>query len=670
MKPRIVAQSQTPRHLRALPGLSLQDMGFVRIAAVTPRLKVADPVYNSDEIIRLSFEAEKRGAYFILFPELAITAYTCGDLFFQEVLRDKALSELGRIARETRTLKAVIAVGLPLVVDGKLFNVAAVVTEGKVIGIVPKTYLPTYKEFYEGRWFKSSWFLQAKEIELFGYTVPIGTDLLFRSQAVRDFVLALEICEDLWVTIPPSSYAAISSATVIGNLSASNETIGKAQYRTDLVPQQSARCNNIYIYSSCGVHESSTDVVFGGHRVLAENGSLLEESKRFERESAMTLHDVDLAHVTLERIRTGTFGDGSIELKHKSFRTIPFATPAQPIKKLIRFVDAAPFVPQNRAERDMRVQEIFHIQTAGLMKRIEQTGIKKIVLGLSGGLDSTLALLAAVFSCDQLGISRKNIYCYTMPGFGTTDRTKSNAWKLAKALGVRIEEIDITEVCLQHLHDIGHDGVTEDVTYENAQARVRTLILMDKANMLGAIVVGTGDLSEIALGWCTFIGDHASHYHVNASIPKTLVQYIVAWVADQKDFAQARAVLLDIIDTPISPELKKGKAGKITQKTEDLVGPYELHDFFLYHFMRWGSRPRKIATIAEIAFGERYTKAEIEKWLRVFMTRFFGNQWKRSMSPDAPKVGSISLSPRGDWRMPSDAEVALWLADFDIKLAA
>ncbi len=648
--------------------LRLQDMGFVRIAAVTPRLKVADAAYNADEIIRMSKEAAKKRAYFILFPELSITGYTCGDLFFQEVLHMNALLQLERIAHETRLLRSVIAVGLPLVVEGKLFNTTAVIIEGKVIGIVPKTYLPTYKEFYEGRWFKSSRTLIAKSIELFGYTVPIGTDLLFRSRAVRNFILALEICEDLWMQIPPSSFAAIAGATVIANPSASNEVIGKGGYRVDLVGQQSARTNGVYVYTSCGVHESSTDVVFGGHRIIAENGSVLAASQRFERESSMTIQDIDLDHAILDRIRTGTSGDSAYELGHRIFRTIDFGVAPKPLETLLRLIDAHPFVPQNSELRTARVQEIFNIQAAGLMKKIEQSGVRRLVLGLSGGLDSTLALLVAVYAFDILGISRKEIYCYTMPGFGTTSRTKSNAWKLAEALGVRIEEVDITKGCTQYFSDIQHSGVEEDVTYENAQARYRTMFLFGKGNMLGALVLGTGDLSEIALGWCTFIGDHASHYHVNASIPKTLVKYITGWAADQKDFAHARTVLLDILDTPISPELKKGKGTEITQKTEDLVGPYELHDFFLYYFMRWGSRPRKVLALAEIAFAEKYTKQVVEKWLRIFMKRFFGNQWKRSMSPDGPKVGSIALSPRGDWRMPSDAEVTLWLADLDIKL--
>jgi NAD+ synthase (glutamine-hydrolysing) len=647
--------------------LGLQDMGFVRVAAVTPRLKVADTEYNADEIVRMSVEAAAQGAYFILFPELSITGYTCGDLFFQEVLHKDALIRLEHVAQATKKLHAVIAVGLPLVVEGKLFNVVAVITEGKVIGIVPKTYLPTYKEFYEGRWFKSSRTLITKSIELFGYPVPIGTDLLFRSKTVRNFILALEICEDLWMQIPPSSFAAIAGATVIANPSASNEVIGKGGYRVDLVGQQSARTNGVYVYTSCGVHESSTDVVFGGHRIIAENGSVLAASQRFERESSMTIQDVDLDHAILDRIRTGTSGDSAYELGHRTFRTIDFGTFSAAIKSLLRFVDAHPFVPQNSSERDARVHEIFSIQAAGLMQKIEQSGIRRIVLGLSGGLDSTLAILVAVYAFDMLKISRKEIYCYTMPGFGTTNRTKSNAWKLAEALGVRIEEINITAACRQHFHDISHNGTEEDVTYENAQARYRTMVLMDKANMIGAMVLGTGDLSEIALGWCTFIGDHASHYHVNCSMPKTLVKYIVAWVADQKEFTNARTVLLDVIDTPVSPELKKGKKGKITQKTEDIIGPYELHDFFLYHFMRWGSRPQKIAALAETSFAKEYTGSVVEKWLRVFVKRFFGNQWKRSMSPDGPKVGSIALSPRGDWRMPSDAEVSLWLKDIDAK---
>lgn len=637
--------------------------GFIRVAAAVPKIKVGDLDYNTKQILKLARKASQAGAKIIVFPELSITGYTMGDLFYQQLLIDKTKEALDSIASRTRDLKSVILVGLPLSFGGKLFNCAAVISNGKILGIIPKTYIPNYKEFYEERWFASANDLNDKDVEIFGSKVPIGTDILFKLKNYPEAILGVEICEDLWVPIPPSSFQAIHGATIIANLSASNELIGKADYRKTLVSQQSARGICGYVYTSCGVHESTTDVVFGGHALIAENGAVLAESKRFKLDGGLIISEIDIEHLLSDRERTSSFGEAADKNIKKDFRFIDLEIPAHPLSKLNRYIDPTPFVPSNPAEKDKRAEEIFSIQTFGLAKRINQTNIKKIILGLSGGLDSTLALLVAVKTFKLLGISMKDIYTFTMPGFATTKRTKSNAIKLAEVLGVSLEEIDITKGAAGHLKEIGHDGKTQDLTFQNVQARYRTLILMDKANLLRGLVLGTGDLSEIALGWNTYTGDHISHYNVNASIPKTLVKHLVTWVSEQEDFKNARKILEDILDTPISPELVKEKGSEITQKTENLIGPYELHDFFLYHFLRWNSRPAKILFLANKVFEGKYKPAIFNKWLRIFIERFFRNQWKRSVMPDGPKVGSVSLSPRGDWRMPSDAEAILWLKD-------
>lgn len=635
--------------------------GFFRVSAAVPKIKVGDIDYNVDQIIKFAKEASTQGSLFTVFPELAITGYTLGDLFHQHLIIEGAIDGLNKITRESKKINSILAVGLPIVFENKLFNVAAIISRGKIIGIVPKTYIPNYKEFYEERWFASAKDLRADEMDLFGKKVPIGTDLLFRLKNKPEVVLGVEICEDVWVPIPPSSYQVMGGATVIANLSASNDLTGKADYRKNLITQQSARGICSYIYTSCGVHESTTDVVFGGHAIIAENGSILKESKRFEPEGEIILADIDIEHLLNDRAKTSSFGKDKI----KDFRFVDFKTSLPQIKDLKRYIDPAPFVPSNPAEIDKRAEEIFSIQSTGLAKRLRQTKINKITLGLSGGLDSTLALLVAVKTFKILNLPLKDIRCYTMPGFGTTNRTKSNAIKLAESLGVSIETIDITKGSKQNLEDIGHDSKTQDLTFENVQARYRTMTLMNKANLIKGFVLGTGDLSEIALGWNTFTGDQISHYNVNASIPKTLVKYLVAWVSRQDDFKNSKKILNDILDTPISPELLKPKDGKITQKTEDLVGPYELHDFFLYHFLRWNSSPAKILFLATKTFDKKYKFEIIKKWLSVFITRFFHNQWKRSVMPDGPKVGSVALSPRGDWRMPSDAEVSLWLKNLN-----
>lgn len=635
--------------------------GFIRVAAVVPALKVADINFNTKEIIRLAKEADKSGTGLVVFPELCLTGYTLGDLFHQRLVLEEALAGLGAIKKASKEIKSVLAVGLPMSVNGRLFNVAAIVYGGKIYGIVPKTFIPNYKEFYEERWFSSARDLDQKEIDLFSASVPIGTDILFRFPALKGAVLGVEICEDVWVPVPPSSYQVLAGATIVANLSASNDLVGKAEYRRSLVAQQSGRGICGYVYTSCGVHESTTDLVFGGHAMIAENGGVIAEAERFKREGGMIISEIDIEHLLYDRERTTSFGEGTHGFPKKDFRFIDVPIKVRAIEKLFRRVDSHPFVPQNVAERDKRAEEIFSIQTAGLANRLEQPNFKKMVIGVSGGLDSTLALLVAARTADLLKIPRRNIYAFTMPGFGTTKRTKSNAVKLAEALGVTLETISITEGSLQQFKDISHDKNKKDITYQNVQARYRTMILMNKANQLGGIVVGTGDLSEIALGWSTFTGDHISHYNVNASVPKTLVKYLVQWVSEQKEFNHAQKILKDILDTPISPELIRDHKHAITQKTEDLIGPYELHDFYLYHFVRWGSDPKRILWLANIAFAGKYKLEVIKKWLTLFIRRFFNNQWKRSVMPDGPKVGSVSLSPRGDWRMPSDAEVALWL---------
>lgn len=640
--------------------ITKQNLGFVRVAAIVPQLTLGAPEQNGKVIIAGAKEAAKHGAEYIVFPELSITGYTLGDLFHQELLQKSALQALKNIAENTESIASIIVVGLPLALEGKLFNVAAVIYRGELLGLVPKTYIPGYKEFYEERWFASARDLLEKEVLLYGKKVPIGTDILFRNIAYPEAILGIEICEDVWAPLPPSSFATLAGATIIGNLSASNELIGKADYRLELIRGQSARAICGYIYVSCGVHESTTDVVFGGHVVIGENGHILQNSDRFKRDTQITYADIDIQHISVDRARTTSFGESVHELPQKNFRFIDFELLPHMSSNLMRAVDPHPFVPANLAERDKRTEEIFAIQTAGLAKRLEYSGLNKMIIGLSGGLDSTLALLVAVRVAKLLHFPLKNILTFTMPGFATSKRTKSNAVKLAGLLGVSIETIDITKGVAQNLDDIAHDIKTQDVTYQNAQARYRTMTLMNKANQLGGIVVGTGDLSEIALGWSTFTGDHISHYNVNASIPKLLVRYLVEWVSEQDDFKKAATVLRDIIDTPISPELTRAHA-KDLQRTEDLIGPYELHDFFLYHFVRWSSEPKKILYLAENAFGKKYQRAIIKKWLRVFIERFFKNQWKRSVMPDGPKVGSVALSPRGDWRMPSDAEVEMWL---------
>ncbi len=638
------------------------NFGFLKVAAASPKLRVADIDYNTGEIIKQLKKAASGGARLVVFPELSITGYTAADLFHQRAFLEAVAPALVKIAAASRNLNSVAIVGAPVPSDGKIYNAAIVIFGGKILGIIPKTYIPGYKEFYEERWFASARDLVNKEVEIGGKKVPIGADLLFKFPKIPGFVLGIEICEDLWTPLPPSAFQSIGGATIIANLSASNDLVGKADYRRSLVAQQSARLISGYIYSSCGVYESTTDVVFGGHLLIAENGGVLNESQRFSRNSEIIFSEIDLEHLAIDRERTTSFGESVHEGGKKEFRFIDVPMSLLPLS-LIRQIDPHPFVPQNPNELDKRSEEIFNIQSAGLAKRLEYAKLKKMIIGVSGGLDSTLALLVSARTADLLELPRQNILAFTMPGFATTKRTKSNALKLAELLGAETETIDITAGAKQHLKELGHDGKKQDLVFQNVQARYRTLVLMNKSNQLGGIVVGTGDLSELALGWNTFTGDQISHYNVNAGVPKTLVRYLVDWVSKRSEFQKAKKVLKDILDTPISPELVKEKGDKITQKTEDLIGPYELHDFFLYHFLRWGSGPRKILFLAERAFGKKYSAATIKKWLKSFLERFFGNQWKRSVMPDGPKVGSVALSPRGDWRMPSDAEAKLWLKE-------
>ncbi|MCX7842536.1 MAG: NAD(+) synthase, partial [Clostridia bacterium] len=607
-------------------------------------------------------KADKNDVQFVVFPELSITAYTCGDLFHQRTLLQEAEKQLGKLLEEVKDTSVVAVVGIPAMRDNQLFNCAAAIQAGKILGVVPKTFIPGYGEFYEERWFSPGTRALSSNVTLCGQSVPFGTDLIFEAEGGKT-AFGIEICEDLWVPIPPSSYQALAGAYMIFNLSASNDIIGKHEYRRELVKQQSARCIAAYVYASAGPGESTTDVVFGGHSLIAEYGALLAESERFGSEEQLLVTEVDIDRLAGDRLKNTSFMETNYM---KSFRKVNFCMKEISLKKLTRHVESRPFVPSDMGFRDKRCREIFAIQTSGLAKRIRHTGLKHAVIGISGGLDSTLALLVTVKAFDMLHIPRGNIIAITMPGFGTTGMTYRNAMELMKSMSVTIREIDIKTSCLQHFEDIGHDPKVHDVTYENVQARERTQVLMDVANKCGGLVIGTGDLSELALGWCTYNGDHMSMYAVNCSIPKTLVSFLVKWVGDNVAEPETKNVLYRILDTPITPELlPPDEKGCINQKTEDIVGPYELHDFFLYHMIRYGAPPKKILFMAEQAFEGTYDKGTISKWLKVFYKRFFSQQFKRSCIPDGPKVGTISLSPRGDWRMPSDAEAGIWLKELE-----
>ena len=649
-------------------GNGLEKYGFFRVSVASPRVMPADPAANAGYILEAMEKAHREGSRLLVLPELCITGYTCGDLFHQHTLWEAAEEGVRSILAQTAGSPLVTILGAPVPVGNRLFNAGVVMQGGKILGIVPKQYLPNYKEFYEERWFASGMGTEGMKVSYAGFEAPFGRDLLFRSEEDPRFVFGVEICEDLWSVHPPSSELAREGALILCNLSASNEVIGKNLYRRDLVKTQSARCVAAYLYAGSGVLESTTDLVFGGSTFIAENGVILAEGRRFSRQLELVVAEVDLDRLLAERRMLTPFMDREKSSSGFPYRIVsipampPDRSPSLHEKKFFRRIDPYPFVPGNPAERDERCEEIFAIQTAGLAKRMEHTRSETAVVGISGGLDSTLALLVTTRTFDLVGIPRKRILAVTMPGFGTTDDTYQNALQLMNSLGVTLREIDIKAACLKHFEDIGHDPSIHDTTYENVQARERTQILMDLANKHRGLVVGTGDLSELALGWCTYNGDHMSMYAVNSGVPKTLVRYLVQWIADHVSEGSTREVLHRILATPITPELlPPDPHGRIQQKTEDIIGPYELHDFFLYHFLRYGAPPDKILFLAGIAFADRYDEGTLWKWLEVFLKRFFAQQYKRSCVPDGPKVGSINLSPRGDWRMPSDASATAWL---------
>lgn len=631
--------------------------GFIKVACATPDVRVGDVKYNSDNIISQISSAASNGTKLIVFPELCITAYTCGDLFFQKSLIDGARDALLRIAEETAECDIVSVAGLPLAVNQSLYNCAAVINRGEIKGIVPKINIPNYSEFYEARHFaKGS--PRVGEIALGGKNIPFGGNILFKSKHMDNFIFGVEICEDLWSVNPPSGSHALASAVIIANLSASNELIAKDEYRSMLVKSQSARLFSAYLYAGAGYGESTTDVVYSGDNMIAENGAILARSARFKNECVYA--ELDLERLVSERRKTTTYENMGAE--NYTFVKVEFNTETT---ALTRNIDRLPFVPSDNTKREKRSEEILTIQSKGLEKRLEHTRAKTVVIGVSGGLDSTLALLVAARAFDSLGLDRKNIIAVTMPCFGTTDRTYNNAVNFADSLGVTLKEINIAEAVTKHFEDIDQDPESYDVTYENSQARERTQVLMDIANKTGGMVIGTGDLSELALGWATYNGDHMSMYAVNAGVPKTLIRYLVDYEAQRTDNDALRRTLKDILDTPVSPELLPPKDGEISQKTEHIVGPYELHDFFLYHLLRFGETPSKILRLAEYAFKGVYEREFILEWLKVFYRRFFSQQFKRSCLPDGPKVGSVALSPRGDWRMPSDASVNLWMSELE-----
>lgn len=629
--------------------------GFIKVAAATPKIKVADPAYNTEEILKIIDETEKKGASILIFSELTISGYTCGDLFLQQPLLTECKNQLLRIVKATENKSMLVVVGCPIVIKQKLYNCAVVISDGSILGIVPKTHLPNYSEFYELRHFTSGegleedlWFG-----EEFGY-VNVAVNQLFKCKEIPELVVACEICEDLWVPLPPSTYHAMAGATVICNPSASVETTTKESYRRSLVSNQSARLLAAYIYADAGEGESTQDVVYSGHHLICENGSVLAEAKRFTNE--IIYADIDVQKLAAERRKMTSFPGGQTD----DYFEQEFSLEVKE-NKITRTFPKAPFVPDNQDERDKRCDEILSLQSMGLKKRLEHTNCKHAVVGISGGLDSTLAVLVTARAFDLLDIPRENLICVTMPCFGTTDRTYQNAVSLIKELGATLKEVRIEKAVRQHFADIGHDENNHDVTYENSQARERTQILMDMANQYNGMVIGTGDMSELALGWATYNGDHMSMYAVNCSVPKTLVRYLVLYYAETTENKKLSEVLMDVLDTPVSPELLPPVDGVISQKTEDLVGPYELHDFFLYYMLRFGFPKAKLYRMAKLTFDGVYDDETIKKWLDKFYWRFFSQQFKRSCLPDGPKVGSVAVSPRGDLRMPSDASPTAWL---------
>jgi NAD+ synthase (glutamine-hydrolysing) len=645
--------------------------GFVRVAVATPLVRIGDPEYNLAATLELLQQAARDKVLLAVFPELGLSAYSCEDLFHQQALIDAAQEALRKLLAKSRALPVAALVGLPVALGGQLYNCAALVAQGRLVGVVPKTYLPNYREFYEARQFTPGDAARATEIELAGQRAPFGPSLLFRHAGLRDFVLHVEICEDLWVPAPPSSFAVLAGATVVANLSASNIVVGKEVFRHQLVGNQSARCIAAYLYSAAGQGESTTDLAWDGHAVIYENGTLLAESRRFASEPQIAFADIDLGRLLADRMRQNTFGASA--LRHAAsverFRTIDFSVPPPSGKlALARRVDKLPYVPSDAANRDRRCEEVYRIQVQGLATRMRATGTKKVVIGVSGGLDSTQALIVCARAVDELKLPRRNLLAYTLPGFATSTRTRNQAWQLMRAVGATAEEIDIRPSCLQMLKDLGHPFAkgrkVYDIAFENVQAGERTSHLFRLANHHGGFVVGTGDLSELALGWSTYgVGDHMSHYNVNASVPKTLIKYLIEWNAESAEFGDdVKRALRRVLETEISPELIPGE-----QKSEASVGPYELQDFHLYYTLRFGYSPDKVAYLAWNAWQDKYRLAEIRKWLGVFLKRFFQtSQYKRSAVPNAPKVGSGgSLSPRGDWRAPSDGNADVWLRKLD-----
>lgn len=637
---------------------------YFKVCAATPKLALADCIYNKEQILDCITQAEKENAGLIVFPELCITGYTCADLFFQTTLLEEAENCIADIAKATEHIKQLIVLSAPIAHENHLYNTAIVLLKGQILGIVPKTYLPNYSEFYEKRWFNTGAELSVLEMTYAGQKVPFSTNLLFKATNIPYLTLGIEICEDLWTALPPSTLHALKGATLIANASASNEVVGKLGYRRSLVSSQSARALCGYIYTSAGINESTTDVVFSGHKLIYENGTKIAESDLFERDNSLLYGILDLEYLYKERVKQNHMVPAEI-LKNLDYRNILFELDT-PEFTFDRFVDPHPFVPSDEAARAERCKYIFDIQANGLARRMAHTHAETFVIGISGGLDSTLALLVCVKAAQILGKDMTSIIGVTMPGFGTTDRTYNNAINLMKLLGITTKEISIVPSTKQHLQDIEHPLDSHDVTYENAQARERTKILMNLSNKYNGLVIGTGDLSELALGWATYNGDHMSMYAVNASIPKTLVRYLIDYVAHFESEQSVQDILVDVLDTPVSPELlPPDESGQIAQKTEDLVGPYELHDFFLYYVLRLGYTPSKIYFLAKQALGKTYDQETILKWLKIFYRRFFNQQFKRSCLPDGPKVGSVCVSPRGDWRMPSDAHSRMWLDEID-----
>lgn len=645
-----------------------RDLGFLRIGAVVPELRVANVDFNVAAIIELLKKAREEGVQIVSFPEMSLTGYTLGDLIQQQALLLKAERGLRDILNECSQSAMVVVVGMPLSVEQKIFNCAIVLSSGRILGVIPKTFLPSYKEFYEDRWFSPSTDARLSTIELAGQQVPFGTDILFELRGTTSAIIGIEICEDLWIPLSLHEYQAMAGATILLNLSASNEVLGKSDWRRTMIASESGRCIAAYCYASSGIGESSNDIIYGGHAIIAENGAILQESNRLSSGSQLVISDIDLGRLAHDRRTVTSFHD--ISMQPEAFRVIETKIQDLIPSKLYRTLDPQPFVPADPDRRAERCKEIFSMQVASLAKKLSGADTSHVVLGVSGGLDSTLALLVAVKTMDFLGFPRSNVHAYTLPSFGTTRRTKTNATRLCQALGASFEQVDITRTCQSHLRDLGHGG-QEDVVFENIQARYRTEFFFNKANELKGIALGTGDLTEVALGWCTFAGDHISHYHINVSVPKTLVRFLVRWVADEElADSKAQKVLYNILETPISPELLRPEKGKITQKSEEIIGPVELADFYLYPFIRFGMRPGRILYLAnEVSkqglFEEQYTLDDLYRWLKSFIERFFASQFKRQCFPEGPKVGSVSLSPRGDWRMPSDAESKLWIEDLE-----